>query len=170
MVWWWLNKEAKPVTCNSCCCCLLTVVLYVCIWCVNNGKLPKQVNKEMPVWWNDYDRVQPKYWERSLSQCHFVHRKFHIDRPGIEPVSRHYRPTTDNRHGLQHSCHNRLLPVRRQQCPRSVRHVDCYVTVHVTCATLRVCRCTDMMFFICQLTSSWRGWHGHVSAVFSPQR
>jgi hypothetical protein len=35
-------------------------------------------------WWNDTDGGKPKYWERNLSQRHFVHQKYHMDRPGIE--------------------------------------------------------------------------------------
>jgi len=31
-------------------------------------------------WWNDTDRGNLKYWERKLSQCHFVYYKFHLDR------------------------------------------------------------------------------------------
>ena len=30
MVWWWLNTEPKPDTCNWCYSCLLTVVMYLC--------------------------------------------------------------------------------------------------------------------------------------------
>jgi hypothetical protein len=29
--------------------------------------------------WNDIDRGKPKNSERNLSQCHFVHHKFHMD-------------------------------------------------------------------------------------------
>ena len=36
--------------------------------------------------WNEIDRVKPKYSEKNLSQCHFVHHKSHTHRPGIEPV------------------------------------------------------------------------------------
>ena len=37
-------------------------------------------------WWVDIDWGKPKLREENnLSQCHFVHHKFHIDWPGIEP-------------------------------------------------------------------------------------
>jgi hypothetical protein len=39
----------------------------------------------MEHWWNDTDRGKLKYWEKNLSQYHFVHHKTHMDRPGIEP-------------------------------------------------------------------------------------
>jgi hypothetical protein len=35
--------------------------------------------------WNETDKGKPKYSEKNLSQCHFVHHKLHMDRPGIEP-------------------------------------------------------------------------------------
>jgi hypothetical protein len=35
--------------------------------------------------WNETDRGKPKYSEKNLSQCHFVHHKSLMDRSGIEP-------------------------------------------------------------------------------------
>jgi hypothetical protein len=32
----------------------------------------------MEHWRNDTDRGKPKYWERNLSQCHFVHSISHM--------------------------------------------------------------------------------------------
>jgi hypothetical protein len=36
-------------------------------------------------WWNDIDRGKAKFYEKNLSWYHFVHYKFHMDWPGIEP-------------------------------------------------------------------------------------
>jgi hypothetical protein len=33
----------------------------------------------MEHWWNEIDREKPKYLEKNLSQCHFVHQKSHMD-------------------------------------------------------------------------------------------
>jgi hypothetical protein len=35
--------------------------------------------------WNEIDREKSKYSGKKLSQCHFVHHKLNMDRPGIEP-------------------------------------------------------------------------------------
>jgi hypothetical protein len=35
--------------------------------------------------WNEIDKENPKYSKKNLSQCHFVHHKYHMDRTGIEP-------------------------------------------------------------------------------------
>jgi hypothetical protein len=29
--------------------------------------------------WNEIDKGKPKYSEKNLSQCHFVHHKYHMD-------------------------------------------------------------------------------------------
>jgi hypothetical protein len=42
-------------------------------------------SKVMEHHWNEIDRGNPKYSGKNLSQCHFVHHKSHVDRPGIEP-------------------------------------------------------------------------------------
>ena len=34
---------------------------------------------------NDTDMWKPKYWELTLSHCHFIHLKFHMDWLAIEP-------------------------------------------------------------------------------------
>jgi hypothetical protein len=39
----------------------------------------------MEHWWNEIDRVKPKYSGRNLFQCQFVHHKSHMDWPGNEP-------------------------------------------------------------------------------------
>jgi hypothetical protein len=45
------------------------------------------IDEEMSVghWQNDKDRVEPKYSEKNLSQCHFVQSKSHMDWNGIKP-------------------------------------------------------------------------------------
>jgi hypothetical protein len=35
--------------------------------------------------WNETDREKPKNSGKNLSQCHFVHHKSNMERPGIEP-------------------------------------------------------------------------------------
>jgi hypothetical protein len=44
----------------------------------------RRMNKhEAPVEWHWQRKL--KYSDKNLSQCHFVHNKFQMDRPGIEP-------------------------------------------------------------------------------------
>jgi len=45
-----------------------------------SGKESQQMNKNMERWWNDIDWGKPKYSEKNMSQCYFVHIS-----PGIEP-------------------------------------------------------------------------------------
>jgi hypothetical protein len=45
--------------------------------------------------WNEIDRGKPKYSGKNLSQCHFVHRKSHMDRPGIELGASNYNMRSD---------------------------------------------------------------------------
>jgi hypothetical protein len=59
---------------------------------IDRGKL------SMEHWWNYIDRGKLKYWERNLSQCHFVHQKRDLKWTGMEPA-----PATNCiRHGTAH--------------------------------------------------------------------
>ena len=39
-------------------------------------------------WYSNSDR-EPRCSEKNLSQCHFVHHRFYMDWPGIEPRTLH---------------------------------------------------------------------------------
>ena len=39
----------------------------------------------MEPWWNDTERGKPKYSDKTLYQCHFIHHKSQKDWPGLEP-------------------------------------------------------------------------------------
>ena len=58
------------------------VRLFECSWdtpiCAD-----KEINTEP--WWNDNGREKLKYWEKNLSQCHFVQHKSDMDCLEIEP-------------------------------------------------------------------------------------
>ena len=43
----------------------------------------RQRQRNTEHWWNDADREKQIYWEKYLSQCHFVHHKSHTDWPGV---------------------------------------------------------------------------------------
>jgi hypothetical protein len=51
-------------------------------------RLPDAVWVNMERLWNNTDKRKPNDWEKSLSRCHFVHLKSHMDRPGREPDPR----------------------------------------------------------------------------------
>jgi hypothetical protein len=36
-------------------------------------------------WWNQVWSGKPKYSEKNLPPCHFVHQNYHMTRPEIEP-------------------------------------------------------------------------------------
>jgi len=44
----------------------------------------------MERWWNDTERVKPKYWERNLSQCRLIHQKYDRHWSGIEPETQRW--------------------------------------------------------------------------------
>jgi len=50
---------------------------------------PDKCSRKMSMgyWWNDIDRGHPKYSEKNLSQCQFVHHRSYMDRPGVETGS-----------------------------------------------------------------------------------
>jgi hypothetical protein len=48
----------------------------------------------MELRWNEIDRGKPKYSEKNLSQCHFVHDKSRVD-PGSNQGLRDERPATN---------------------------------------------------------------------------
>jgi hypothetical protein len=39
----------------------------------------------MEYWWNDTERENPRYSDKTLSQCHFGHHKYDMDWHRIEP-------------------------------------------------------------------------------------
>jgi len=51
---------------------------------------------------NGIYKEKPKYWEKNLSLCQFVHHKFHTERPVNEPDSSGDRPET-NTVSISHS-------------------------------------------------------------------
>jgi hypothetical protein len=53
------------------------LALYPC------GKSNMWMKMSMEHWWTDTDRGKQKQSKENLSQCHFVHHKSDMDRPGI---------------------------------------------------------------------------------------
>ena len=49
----------------------------------------------MEHWWNDTDRGKLKYWERNLSQCHFVYKNLRETGLGSKPCLRGEKQATD---------------------------------------------------------------------------
>ena len=69
-------------------CYLLLALLAVCLAMLPvtglyrvNGRW---ISMNTEHWWNFTDRFKPKYLEKSLSQCHFAHHKFHTNYPATE--------------------------------------------------------------------------------------
>jgi hypothetical protein len=44
--------------------------------------IPQIIYENGEPWWNDTDKEKLKNSEKNLSQCHFVHHKFHKTRMG----------------------------------------------------------------------------------------
>jgi hypothetical protein len=59
----------------------------------------------MEYWWDDTDRVKPKFLKKNLSQCNFVHHEPNTDWPGMNPSLRGKMLATD----LSHSTNAILL-------------------------------------------------------------
>ena len=49
-----------------------------------SGRSNIKMRMSMERSWNDCDRVKPKYWEKTLSECHFVYHKSHLHLSKIE--------------------------------------------------------------------------------------
>jgi hypothetical protein len=84
--------------------------------------------------WNEIDSGKPKYSEKSLSQCHFVHHKSNIDWPGIEPELTRWGPATNRlSHGT--SSVQSLLYHRSERKKVHILPTQC---IYVFCVKLKI--------------------------------
>jgi hypothetical protein len=80
MLAFWVTTPCKPIVCHAdgvrrLVLRLPTGLLFILRVIYECGELK----------WNDIDRGKSKNWNKSLSQCHYFHHIYHMDRPEREP-------------------------------------------------------------------------------------